>query len=180
MSSSESLPNLHASIQQLIADAVRQTRSSGDDSALHGVLQETLTDLESQQTAMAVTIERLRAALAAQDAPKATPADEPPLSIETVPTVETPTVLATDDRGAHELDVIAHGASLANASGLQAFLREMPAVDAVQTRQFVNGELRLHAEMKSALDRAALGAWLDANEGKILTVTDTVVEMSFG
>lgn len=184
MSSSESLPNLQASIEQLIADAVRQARADGSDgdAALRMVLQETLTDLEAQQTAMVTTIDRLRTALAVPVAQEsvATNAAAATIAPDPVPTVATPTVQTQDDRGAHELDVIAHGALLANASGLQAFLRTMPAVSSVQTRQFVNGELRLHAEMTAALDRNALNTWLGENGGKVLTVTDTVVELSFG
>lgn len=183
MSSSESLPNLQASIEQLITDAVRQARAEGSDgdAALHVVLQETLTDLETQQTAMAATIDRLRTALAVPVAQAPVPTNVVATTApEPVPTVATPTVQTQDDRGAHELDVIAHGASLANASGLQAFLRTMPTVSSVQTRQFVNGELRLHAEMTAALDRNALNTWLGENGGKVLTVTDAVVEMSFG
>ena len=182
MPSSESLPNLHDSIEQLIANAVEQARatSTAQAAACRAAIEETLIELEAQQAALARSIERLRAALAveaasADDSAASAPA---PASAETE-TDDIPTNTPTPIAAARELDVIAHGASLAHAAGLQQLLRALPSVDAVQTRQFVNGELRLQTVVRGAVDREGLTTWLAANGGDLLTVSDSVVEIVF-
>ena len=100
------------------------------------------------------------------------PAEEPvPVEVSATP---------AQDRGPHELDVIAHGANFGKAQGLQQFLRGRDEVDGAQTREFVNGELRLHLSLSSGLDMTALGDWLTAHGGELVTSTDSVIEIRFG
>lgn len=188
MSSSESIPNpasLQASIEQLIADAVRQSSSaaSPENNALRAVLEATLTDIEAQQAALATTAERLRTALVPADTNTATESVTMSPSIATSvdgdsEEPDAPAAIA-ENAGPHTLDVIAHGATLAAASGLQSLLRTMPAVGSVQTRQFVHGELRLLVEMTSNLDSESLEAWLTDNDGRLASATSAVVEIRF-
>lgn len=180
MSSPDPLPvpaDLQASIEQLIASAVQGSHARYDD-RLARVLRQTLADIESQQAALAAMADRIRTALDDDGTPD--PVDAEP---ETDPAIDVPTPAAEHpeqaERDPHELDVIAHGTTLAQASGLQLLLRGMSEVADLQTRQFVNGELRLHATMAKAIDAPALRTWLDAHHGMITTFADDVIEIGF-
>lgn len=165
--------DLRASIEQLIATTMQQSRTNHDQ-RLTALLEETLRELETQQTALATMAERIRVALIETESP-IEPEVVPAIPVPASWSVVTPNAILDAD----ELDVIAHGATLSHASGLQALLRGMSEVTELQTRQFVNGELRLHAAMAASLDTQALSTWLEANNGAIITLADDVIEISF-
>lgn len=176
MSSSDPLfvaADLRASIEQLIATAMQQSRTNHDQ-RLTALLEETLRELETQQSALATMAERIRVALSEPE-PAANPAPAPAIPVPASPSRVTPNAVLK----ANEVDVIAHGATLSHASGLQSLLRGMPEVTELQTRQFVNGELRLHAAMAASLDTQALRTWLETNNGTITTLADDVIEITF-
>lgn len=194
MSASESLPgvsSLHQSIEQLIAETVKQSQTTheAERQKLTAALSGALSDIEQGQQALSRAAETLRAALGDDEesiaiAPAAEAVDEPandesaPEAAQPAPVEVSPT--PATDRGPHELDVIAHGASIGNASGLQSLLRGRPEVESAQTREFVNGELRLHLALTSGLDTDALGTWLGEHSGELVTSTDSVIEIRFG
>lgn len=190
MSGSESSPltsQVHQSIEQLIADTVRrsQAEQSAEQEQLRTALKQALTELEAGKTALDRAITALRSALgepeteaAAIEMPIAAPVTEKPVPMpepDAAPTISE----TAPERGAHELDIVAHGATIHRATGLQSFVRSLSAADAVQTREFVNGELRLHAQMNTGLDMKALSRWLQDNSGVVTTANDHVIEIRF-
>ncbi|MCO5216248.1 MAG: hypothetical protein M9953_01610 [Thermomicrobiales bacterium] len=178
MSSSDPLhvaADLRASIEQLIATAMQQSRTNHDQQ-LTALLKETLRELETQQSALAVMAERIRVALSESEVEPT--AESEPASAIPIPAA-TSIIAPNAILEASEVDVIAHGATLSHASGLQSLLRGMTEVTELQTRQFVNGELRLHAAMAASLDTQALSSWLEANNGTIITLADDVIEIAF-
>ncbi len=193
MPDSESAPSittLHQTIEQLIAENRKQSDAvhQAEKQRLTAALSTALEEIEASQQALARAAETIRAALeekgeeisaAPAEEPAPTPADNEPMppAEEPVP-VEVSTTLA-EERGPHELDVVAHAASIDNAKQLQTLLRERPEVESAQTREFVNGELRLHLSLKSGLDMSALGDWLAAHSGELVTVTAAVIEIRF-
>lgn len=194
MSASESAPvasSLHQSIEQLIAESLKQSESlhEAEKQRLTAALYTALGEIEAGQQALAHAAAALRAAL---DGEKETSDEAPVVENEPEPAIEEPMPPAEEpvpvevsatpakDRGPHELDVIAHGANFGNAQGLQQFLRGRDEVEGAQTREFVNGELRLHLSLSSGLDMTALGNWLTAQGGELVTATDSVIEIRFG
>jgi uncharacterized phage infection (PIP) family protein YhgE len=193
MSASDSAPvttSLHQSIEQLIAESLKQSQSlhEAEKQRLTAALSAALGDIEAGQQAFARAAETIRAALnGEEEAAPETTVEEPvtePVNDEPMPPAEEPVPVEVSanpasDRGPHELDVIAHGASIDNAIQLQTLLRERPQVTSAQTREFVNGELRLHLSLESGMDLAALGDWLAAHSGQLVTSSDSVIEIRF-
>lgn len=194
MSASERSPltsQVHQSIEQLIAETVRQSQSAHvrEREALVAGVKQALAEIESSQLALERAATALRSALGDPTAAapetrggevdEAVAPNDTDLATEETTTPADSMTAELQDRGPHELDVIAHGASIARASGLQALLRGREEVRSVQTREFVNGELRLHTDLHSALNMAALHTWLKENGGRVSTTTDAVVEISF-
>lgn len=188
MSASETTPatsDLHTTIDQLIAEKVQQWRVSSDAEKQHltSAMQSALDEIEASQQALNRAATTLRAAMGTA------PAVSPPESdVDAVPVIkeepiplaeETPASDPSTYRGEHELDVIAHHASIGNASGLQSMLRARSEVKSAQTREFVNGELRLQLSLRNGLDMAAFSAWLDQHNGTLVTSTDSVIEIRF-
>lgn len=189
MSASETVPtasNLHNSIEQLIAETVRQSQSTHEEEKqkLINALATALGEIETGQQALNRAADALRAALGQEIEAESTAATveiEPPSNEETPD--EAPmeaTEPTSSNRGPHDLNVIAHDASIGNARDLQELLRGQPEVTRAQTREFVNGELRLQLALSSALDMAALDGWLSKHDGMVVTSTDSVIEIRFG
>lgn len=208
MSASESSPltsRVHQSLEQLIAETVRQSTElhEREGENLKAAMRSALAEIETSRLAMDRAAETLRAALGDEPASApVSPAIEPETEVSapvehtlvesTTPTVQddvqqpaepspesAQTVAQSENRGPHELDIIAHGATITRAAGLQSLLRAADEVSSVQTRQFVNGELRLHAEMTRTIDLEALTTWLNENGGRVATTTDRVIEIHF-
>lgn len=200
MSASESASgaaNLHKSIEQLIAQTVRQTQATNEaeKQQLTVALNSALAEIEASQLSLNRAAELLRSALGTNaseigkvsndEAEVAELSPSPAPEPEVVPAAVVkpdvgPTAAPTDDRGPHEMDVIAHNANIAIASGLQSWLRGREEVANAQTREFVGGELRLHLEMTNGIEMPALEKWLGDNGGQIVTNTDKVIEVRFG
>lgn len=192
MSASESSPivaNLHESIEHLIAETVRQSHVSHEEEkqALRDALQSVLGDIEASQLAMQRAADRLRAVIDAPAPETSAPvptsepvADEPATTPEDTETATEQPAQTPVVAGPHELDVIAHDVSISIASGLQSLLRARPEVTSAQTREFVNGELRLKLDMASGLDMAELEQWIGTHNGRITAQTDSVLELRFG
>lgn len=196
MSASQSAPatsDLHDSIDQVLAEAEKRGRAAADADLHHltTALQTALDDIVSSQQALARTADALRTALGIHpttpvneeltDAAIEVAGDRDPVNKEDPAVFEDvePNSVALPDRGEHELDVIAHHASIGTASGLQAMLRARSEVKSAQTREFVNGELRLQLHLRNGLDISALSAWLSENAGALVTQTDSVIEIRF-
>lgn len=191
MSASESSPfaaNLHESIEQLVAETVRQSQTTHEEEQqrLRNALESALTEIESGQAALHRAAETLRAALISPvtEVPSTQVLDDSttdPPSPGAIAVPETAAIVAVDSTpGPHELDVIAHNVTISIATGLQSMLRERPEVASAQTREFVNGELRLKLEMKTSLDIDALKTWITDHNGQITTHTESVIELRFG
>ncbi len=188
MSASESVPaalDLHNSIDQVIAEAEKRGRAAAEAETLQltSALQAALEEIETSQQALSRAATALRAALgtAADEVPAPGVAELAPLIKEepAAPEGETAESNPMPDRGEHEMDVIAHHASIGTASGLQTMLRSRPEVKSAQTREFVNGELRLQVCLRSDLDMAAFKSWLHEQNGTLVTTTDSVIETRF-
>lgn len=188
--------NLHKSIEQLIAETVRQSQSNHEAEKLRlsEALKNALVDIEASQASLTKAAGTLREALGEQPATIAevetvteevaetSPEAAPQLEV-VQPAVATPEVGPTsapaDDRGPHEMDVIAHNVTIANATGLQSWLRGRDEVANAQIREFVAGELRLHLDLTSGLEMTAFKQWLGEHAGDIVTSTDKVLEIRF-
>ncbi len=188
MSASESAPTaseLHKSIDQLISEAERQARAAVDaeKELLTSAMQAALSEIEASKDALERAASTLRTALSEQPAkPAATTDIDSAASIKEEtpqPSTQAPAIVPVTDRGAHELDVIAHHANISSASGLQSMLRAQPEVTSAQTREFVNGELRLQVSLTNGLDMMAFNAWLAEHGGELVTSTDSVIEVRF-
>lgn len=184
--------NLHQSIEQLIAETVRQSQSTheAEQQRLAEALKSALAEIESGQQALNRAAGMLRNALGVatseaqnpeivEESPEPTPQSEAVQPIA-APAEVVPTSEPTNDRGQHELDVIAHNANITNATGLQSWLRGREEVSTVQIREFVNGELRLHLDLGTGLEMTAFKTWLSEHAGSIVTSTDNVIEIRFG
>lgn len=196
MSASESSPlpqDLQESIEQLIAETVRRSKTGHEEELQHlrGALKAALDEVEASQAALERAAATLRTAIAA-------PADVQP---DAAPDAEVDQVVGeapepteaeaaepepdgqeqpADVAGPHELDVIAHDVQMDIATGLQTMLRGRPEVKSAQTRQFVNGELRLKLQMESSLDLPTVQEWVAERNGRIGTHTAAVLELQFG
>ena len=197
MSASESpsgATNLHASIEQLIAETVRQSRSGqeAEKQKLTGALKSALAEVESSQQALGRAAATLRDALGAEGTPAldvasvevTTPSPAPESHLDIVhpvaePLEAGPTSTPASDRGPHEMDVIAHNVNITQATGLQSWLRGREEVTNAQIREFVAGELRLHLELGTGLQMDAFKQWLGDHHGEIVTSTDKVLEIRF-
>ena len=188
MSASESAPatsDLHKSFEHLIAETVKQSRVSSDAEKrqLTAAMQLALDEIETSQQALTRAAESLRTALGTAPATAEVTTEviaEPTIKEELSKEVdETPAPDPAPSRGEHELDVIAHHASIGNASGLQAMLRARSEVKSAQTREFVHGELRLQVCLRDGLDMGAFTTWLEKHNGTLVTSTDSVIEIRF-
>lgn len=194
MSASQSSPlaaNLQESIEHLIAETVRRSQTSHEEERqqLREALQAALTEVEAGQAAMERAALTLRSALEASPA-SAAPAiipdglitdeeTESPDSVEPGEPAALPDVVESET-GPHEIDIIAHDVTIGIATGLQSMLRSRAEVKSAQTREFVNGELRLRLEMDTKLDVDALTEWIAQHKGRITAQTDSVIELRFG
>lgn len=194
MSASESSPlsaNLQESIGQLIADAVRQSQADnlGDNQELKAAMAIALEEIAASKAALNRAEEVLRNALGTGE-PEVTAEAEPAPVDEVVEEVPAPSEAATEQSTAvvsesaeanpHELDIIAHRVDIDTAMNLQSMLRGRPEVTSAQTREFANGELRLHLSMGSRMDMAAFTEWVEGRKGTFGTQTDSVIELDFG
>lgn len=191
---SSSLPqDLQESIEQLIAETVRRSKSGHEEEVqqLRSVLNAALEEVEVSQAALERAAATLRAAISTPE--ESRPEPEAEEEVDQVvgeapaPTEEAAAQPAPDGQdqaaeatGPHELDVIAHNVQMDIATGLQAMLRGRPEVTSAQTRQFVNGELRLKLHMESSLHLPAIQNWVAERNGRIGTHTATVLELEFG
>ena len=196
MSASESSPlaaHLQESIELLVAETVRRSHTTQEEEQqkLREAVAQALIDIEAGQAAMNRAATNLRAALEAtvtedvSEDVSTSPSSDGHIPItdsiaHATPEPEAEPIATRQEVGAHGLDVIAHDVAIGMATNLQALLRVRPEVRSAQTREFVNGELRLHLEMESGLDTAALAAWLAEHNGRIATQTDSVIEIRFG
>lgn len=199
MSASESSPittDLQESIEQLVAETVRRSQVDHDEESkrLRAALQEALNEVEAGQAAMNKAADLLRTALQApapvtgsaeaNDSATATvdsPSDDETEVSQTPQAAESPAPSTeTPETGPHEMDVVAHDVTIGIASSLQTWLRERPEVVSAQTREFVNGELRLKLDLSSALDMTTFSEWIAEHKGRIATSTSSVVELRFG
>lgn len=181
--------NLQATIEQLIAETVRrsQTDQDAEKVRLKAAMKVAATEIETAQSAMNRALNALHGALNEKSH------DE---TVIEVPLVEAHHTVTTDaepeaitepaaaaepveELGPHRLDLIAHDVTISVASGLQSLLRGRPEVKSAQTREFVNGELRLDLEMTSGLDMKAFTAWIEQHGGRIATHTPSVIELRF-
>ena len=192
MSASQSAPaasDLHDSIDQLLAEAEKRGRAAADADLYHltTALQTALDDIVNSQQVLARTADVLRTALGINPTAPVTAAvieaavvPDPTIK-EEIPGFGDgePDPKPVPERGDHEMDVIAHHASIGTASGLQAMLRARSEVKSAQTREFVNGELRLQLHLRNSLDIGALNAWLSEHTGALVTQTDSVIEIRF-
>ena len=88
---------------------------------------------------------------------------------------------APTTHGDRSIDVLAHGVPNARvAISLQKMLREMDVVSSVEAREFANGELRLAIQAKDSLPEIDLAAWLANNNGELMSVSASVMELTFG
>lgn len=197
MSASESSPlssDLHQSIEQLIAETVRRSQNGHEAEVqrLKAALLVASEEIETARSAMDRALSTLHTALETGETATVTavsPAesagnDEVQVSPES-PTIvsETTEAAATEagsDVGPHTLDLIAHDVTIGIATGLQSMLRAQPEVNTAQTREFVNGELRLNLDMRSELNHAALQEWIGTHGGRVATRTASVLELRFG
>lgn len=193
MSASESTSsgtNLHESIEQLIAETVRRSQvdHENEKQQLQAALQQALTEVEAGQAAMNKAAGILRSALDAPvpTAEQTTPVEprEPALPVaiekpEAEDLAEVPPVVEPD-LGPHELDVVAHDATIDTAKRLQAMLRDRDEVTDMKPRSFVNGELHLRLEMASGLEMASIKEWIAEHKGRVATSTSSVLELRFG
>lgn len=188
MSASESSPltsNLQESIEHLIAETVRNSQSSHEEEKqqLRVALQTALAEIEAGQASLNRAADTIRAALGTPATVSATidvaddVVDEAPAPPEVI-AVEPPKVLPAEI-GPHQMDVIAHDVTIGIASSLQSLLRERPEVTNAQTREFVNGELRLKLDLASGLDMSVLDEWIAAHSGRITSSTASVLELRF-
>lgn len=187
MSAPESSPlvaDLQESIEHLIVETVRRSQTGQDEEnqTLRAALQTALADIEQGQKAIAKAADTLRSALGEGEptrvvAAAAVEAIPPTVTEVPAPVVETNTI---SGNGPHDLDVIAHDVTIGIATSLQSLLRERPEVADAQTREFVNGELRLQLRMSSGLDTQVLNDWIGQHGGRITTQTPSVLELRFG
>lgn len=102
-----------------------------------------------------------------------TPSTEPPLTEETAPVspvVDTPS----------SIEILAHNVpSAATAIGLQQMLRELDMISRVDTREFADGELRLHLETTAAIPDESFTEWLAHNSGSLVSRNAKAIELSF-
>ena len=192
MSASESSPlaaNLQESIEHLIAETVRRSQSTHEDEQkkLRDVLQGALTEIEAGQAAMSRAASIIQSALetSVTESPSADGEvkdilAENPEPTKVVETVAIPEAVPAPEIGPHSLDVVAHDVSIGIATSLQSMLRDRQEVKSAQTREFVNGELRLHLEMKSGLEMTSFNEWVTAQGGRITSRTASVIELRFG
>lgn len=189
MSATESSPatsGLQESIEQLIAETVRRSQSEHEEETqrLRDALRTALSDIEAGHASLTRAAETLRVVLG--DAPALEPVaessediePETPAPVDVVP-VE-PIATTEAEVGPHELDVIAHDVTIGIATSLQSLLRGRPEVNSAQTREFVNGELRLKLEMKSSLNMTVVNEWIANHGGRVNTSTASVLELRFG
>lgn len=102
------------------------------------------------------------------------PATAVPLSEEDAP--ETPVVID----GPSSIEVLAHNVpSAATAIGLQQMLRELDVITRVDTREFADGELRLHLEITGAIPDDTFSDWLARNSGSLVSRNAKAIELSF-
>lgn len=191
MSASEPSPlaaNLQESIEHLVAETVRrsQTDLEVEQQKLRVALQQALAEIQSGQAAMNRAADVLQAALDTQVVTPITPdgaveeVTEDSVVAESVEPTPVEAVVAEPVAGPHELDVIAHDVSIGTATGLQSMLRGREEVTSAQTREFVNGELRLKLEMNSALGMSSFKEWVAEHGGRVATQTNSVIELRFG
>lgn len=181
--------NLQATIEQLIAETVRrsQTDQDAEKVRLKAAMKVAATEIETAQSAMNRALNALHDALNEKTHDEtvievplveahhaATPDPEPEATTEPAAAAE-----PVEELGPHRLDLIAHDVTISVASGLQSLLRGRPEVKSAQTREFVNGELRLDLEMTSGLDMEAFTAWIEQHGGRIATQTPSVIELRF-
>lgn len=179
--------NLQSSIEQLIAESLRRSQSSQDAELvqLKSAMRQAQAEIETAHAAMGRAREALRKALGDDEiddlvieVPLVEVQNQPEAITGQVSEVATPAPVPMAE-GPHQLDLIAHDVTIGLATGLQAFLRSRPEVTSAQTREFVNGELRLELEMASAPDMDALNAWIGEHQGRIANQTASVIELRF-
>lgn len=192
MSASESSPlaaNLQESIEHLVAETVRRSQSDleGDQQKLRETMRQALAEIVAGQAAMNRAADLLRTALDTPTAETSAPDGQVEAIVaeatESVDTAEPAAIEATVDEkitGPHELDVIAHNVSIGIATGLQSMLRARDEVASAQTREFVNGELRLKLEMNSGLEMSSFKEWVTEHGGRLGAQTSSVIELRFG
>lgn len=181
--------NLQATIEQLIAETVRrsQTDQDAEKVRLKAAMKVAATEIESAQSAMTRALNALHSALNDKSSDETVievPLVEPHHTAVALPEVTPEPEDVTVDEpveeiGPHRLDLIAHDVTIGVATSLQSLLRSRPEVKTAQTREFVNGELRLDLEMTSGLDMEAFTAWIGQHGGRIATQTPSVIELRF-
>lgn len=151
--------------------------SSSDRSALIAPAAE-VTPVE---TPVAPEPERLTA-----DVPDvATPdASEPPLAEESPVETTQADEIAEEAPAAREapssIEILAHGVpSAATAIGLQQMLRNVDVISRVDTREFADGELRLHLECTGEIPDETFTEWLAHNSGSLVSRNPKAIELSF-
>lgn len=197
MSASESSPkasNLHASIEQLIAETVQRSQSLHEAEAqqLKATLQSVTVEVESAYAAMSRALEILKMSMVSEPAVPAEntivvgPMEEAGAPIEAAEAdAPEPEEMAASEEtsdpaiGPHRMDLIAHDVTFGIATSLQSMLRGRPEVKTAHTREFVNGELRLDLDLESGLDISVLTSWISEHGGRIANKTESVLELRF-
>ena len=104
--------------------------------------------------------------------------EEPP--VETTETGETAAEAPAAPQSPSSIEILAHNVpSAATAIGLQQMLREVDVISRVDTREFADGELRLHLECTGAIPDETFTAWLARNSGSLISRNAKAIELSF-
>ncbi len=101
--------------------------------------------------------------------------------VKQTPTASVPETVAEPSATARRVDVLLHGVPRAAvALSLQRYLKTLPGVRVVETREFAEGVLRLNVTTvsPSGLTHADFAGWEDSDQISVLSEQETVLELS--